>query len=570
VQPTISTVNKSQKSKSNKSFLALTLLQFRNHISANPFADKKKFVLSILWFVLKFVFIGLLIYAVMILLIYNKLITLGDMVDTKVVVFVLSIMIFVSLVYTIFGITKHLYFDIDNKILLSMPLRANAIFISKILVYFFNNFKRNLLFFLPFLIVVGIFNRSVFEPSYYIVMILSLIVLTVLIVSVAALLSIPAMFVAMFFKNFPPIKFVVYLAITVYLTYLVFRIIAYLPEEFDLMQQLSVFYHSLQKVFDGFSNALPFMKRLVQMIVGEYNFVDYYAVTINTFITFLVVFGIILASNTIVYFGSRPLFLKMAASSFEYRRNRVLLKKHNSHNVPLLSHIKKELLTSVRSAELFAKDFGVIVILPLVLFLLNKIFAAMDLSPLGEAIAMSVSLLMMSLIVLCMNSSIASCLSREGAAFYHLRTTPQKPLQKIVAKIAIKVCTTIFAIITTVMLIAFYFEKITAFGGTMMVLITLFIALGHAIWCIELDIVKPLYRQYSGESTNIANRNETKAYSIAFVVSILLVVVAYWLLMEGVNAGLVKLAFLAAGFLAIRIAILAVKIAPGFRQLMNN
>ncbi|MCL2599350.1 MAG: hypothetical protein FWD76_05545 [Firmicutes bacterium] len=554
-----------------KSFWALTMLQLRNHFGAGELRNPKKLVLSLLWFLVKFAFATGAILGLLKILILQHLIVLGNTLDTKVVVFVGGILILLSLFTSLFSVTKHLYFDPENKIILTMPMSANLVFVSKVLVYFFAKFKSNLMLFLPFFLALGICNSIVFSPDYYVVMILSLIVVTLLIVSIAALLSIPAMFVAMFFKNFPIAKFLVYLAITLGVTFAVYQAINGLPEYFDLRQQFAVYYHKIQEVFIGFGERLPFMKRLVQMIVGEYNSrYNYSSVTANTVATFAMVLGGIVFALGMSFLLSRKMFFKMASNSFEYKRTKSLLPKRNRKRTPLWSHIKKELIASTRSAEQFAKDFGILIVLPLVMFFLNKIYNAMDLSPKGVRYVLCSDFLMMMLLVLSMNVPIASTMSREGSAFYHLSTTPQSPIQKVIAKISIKTVTTVLAVVATTGMLVRSFDFIDNQYGILLGVSVCLFALGHICWCVELDIGKPQWRNYTGESTSVANINELKAYGYAFLVGLLAGVLCIKMMSEGVGGAVTKLVLLSILFVAVRLFLLFAKGRTGFANLSGS
>ncbi len=74
----------------------------------------------------------------------------------ELMVFIFAVIFFLSLISCTVGLMKNLYFADDNKVLITFPVNANLIFISRLIVYYIFELKRSLFLTIPIFIACGI------------------------------------------------------------------------------------------------------------------------------------------------------------------------------------------------------------------------------------------------------------------------------------------------------------------------------------------------------------------------------------------------------------------------------
>ncbi|HOO44512.1 MAG TPA: hypothetical protein PKU69_05515, partial [Bacillota bacterium] len=70
-------------------------------------------------------------------------------------IFILLLTQVMSIIGAISGLSVDIYSSKDNQILLTLPAKNDEIFLSKLVVYYINEFIRNFYFLFPFLIAYG-------------------------------------------------------------------------------------------------------------------------------------------------------------------------------------------------------------------------------------------------------------------------------------------------------------------------------------------------------------------------------------------------------------------------------
>lgn len=186
---------------------------------------------------------------------------------------------------------------------------------------------------------------------------------------------------------------------------------------------------------------------------------------------------------------------------------------------------------------------AVCIIMPILVFLMNKIFSAINTSITGNNMAYAFNLLIITLPVLASNSTAASAYSREGRAGYITKTEPVNILIPLTAKIAVNAI--LCAVSLTVA--AAVFDAFNFFGAINLVLLVLSLVLldfGHLLFSATLDIMNPKNEDYAttGESPN--NVNENISTLLAFIVSAVYALFSFKLFGETVNeSGNITVAF---------------------------
>ena len=119
--------------------------------------------------------------------------------------FVYFIIFVLNTITCTIGLSKTLYYSKDNQMLVTLPVNPNALFLSKMLVYFISEIKKCFTFAIPIFIAYGIISS--FSFVYFIWAPIMLVLLSAIPVLIGGLLSIPTNYIMAFFKKYPIKKF---------------------------------------------------------------------------------------------------------------------------------------------------------------------------------------------------------------------------------------------------------------------------------------------------------------------------------------------------------------------------
>ena len=533
-----------------KKLKPLVMMQLKDKIDLSYFKSKKQTIAKVILSVLAFAIITATIYGLFYIARLLKIFHLVDIIPPSVVVVVFTIMEILALISCTYGLMKSLYFAKDNQVLLTLPATTNQVFVSKIIVFYLYELIKNCYFVLPLFYAYGLISGlSIF---FYVWAPICVIVISALTVSIAALLSIFAMIISMFLKNFGVIRIMLFATIASVITWLIISVINLIPENLDVVGAWGTIFWSIQDFLTAFTtNALPFTK-ITEMVVGGYVGLQPILFSLTTLWVLLSVIATIAVALGLAFLISRPIFFKMAAKPFEYRKvaleRHIRNKKHNS----FYSSVKKETKIIFRTPDDFFSLVGTAIALPILVLLLNRIFASMSTRLLGDYMTVSFNMLIILLIALSSNGKMASVYSREGAASYLIKTRPQEYRAGLIAKLIPNTVVTITSIIVAVVTFRI-FSSLSVFNTICFALSVIAIYLLHMLWSAEMDIMNPQSNQYATTGNHINNPNEIKSSIIMFFLAFLFFGVSLFLSIEDIKVSWIKVLLLASALLGYRI-----------------
>lgn len=544
-------------------FRALVLMQLKDKVDVSYLKSVKATIFKIVLSIVKFAVITAIIYLAFYLLSYLRLVSLLNGIPQNFFNLVFTIMILLSIIVCTVGLVKNLYFTRDNALLLTFPVARTTVFTSKLLVYYIYELVRNLTYLLPLFIAYGIINGMPFY--YYFWVILMYPIITAVPVVIGALLSIPLMYIMSFVKQnkwLEVILFVIFLGGIV--TALIFLIGA-IPSNINLVGTWGTTYWEIQDFLTSFNNIFVPFGWLATMVVGQRYGITNEMFTSTQWFSLLGTIGLIVVIVGLLYVLVRPLYFKMASTPFEYKKTKVTktpkIKKHGS----FLSAVKKEFIVYFRTPEKLYTLLFILLGMPIAIFLLNQIYAAMDTRLSGANMAVAFNILMILLIALSSSTSIAHVYSEEGASSYLLKTIPRPYLQTLSSKLVVNAIFVTLAIIASVAIFT-SFVSYTAWQGILIFLIVELAYLGHLMWSAELDIMNPQTWQYQTTGTHINNPNEMRSTLYALLVSALLAFLTYFFIGENLTSVWYKILFVAAIFFALRLYLYISKIKVYFKE----
>ena len=140
-----------------KSLMILVKMQLKEQLNFKRLdienVNRFHIIASILGAVLKFALVTALC---VVFLIVSKLLGLFSFanlpVPSTVISLVFSVMLLASIISCVVGLTKSMYYARDNAVLLTLPCMPIQVYLSKLIIFFIFELKRNLSFIIPLFI----------------------------------------------------------------------------------------------------------------------------------------------------------------------------------------------------------------------------------------------------------------------------------------------------------------------------------------------------------------------------------------------------------------------------------
>ncbi len=543
--------------------LTLIKMQLKDKIDFGFLLSTKQTIFKIVLTLIKFIVVAAIAFVAFYVLSYLRLVSVVPGIPQNFITVLLSVMLILSIITCTYGLMKNLYFTKDNQLLLTLPVTRTQMFTSKLVVFYCYEVIKNTFFYLPILIAYGIING--FPIWAYLWLIVDVFLLTAVPVCIGALLSIPAMYIAKFLKQYKVLGYILLvLFIAGIITGVVFVITA-IPENINLIADWATTFKSIQNILNTFVNIFTPLAWLVTALIGTR-----YGIANQLFTSTQVLYILGAIAFCAVVFGLayllvRPLYFKMASSPFEFKKTTKTKTYKNKKHHFILSSIKKDMILMARSPEKFVGLFSIAVVMPIAILLLNKIYGAMDTRLAGQQMAMIFNFFIIMLFALSTNINLAHVYSEEGASNYHLRTNPQAHTRLLLSKLVLNFVVMTISVIISVAI----FTKFSGFSVqdaifSFLIVECTFIA--HMAWSAELDIMHPQTAQYQMVGHHVSNPNDTKSSVFMFLLSALVTFLIFFFIGEGQSVGLIKIFVFVALFMALRIWLYINKIKVYFKE----
>ena len=520
-----------------KQLFKLTLLQLRDKIDFSWVKSIKTLIRTIIFGILKFAVVVAIAFAVLYLLVYVDFINKTICILPLFTIF-LALMVFLNLLSATYNLMKSLYFADDNKVLITLPITPNKLFVSKLLVYFFFELKKSLGLLVPAIIGFLLFEVNSYKSVEitnitFLWMIVPTLLLILMQVLVAALLSIPFLYIYQFFKKTPILDLIgIIIAVGVGL-FVVIRLISLIPANIDLNIQWPFFVNKFEtfiRGFDKYAYPINFYSRVYFGEIAPSGSI-HYVLTGATFIKALICLGAIVVLGLIAFFLIKPFYFKMMNKTFEFDKNPNLVQKKNIKHKRYVTYANKEFKLSFRDFDISGSYIAVYIIVPILLFFMDRVISAFSTSLRGDNIAIAVNLLLTVLPLLASNSTIATLYSKEGRTAYITKTNPVNPFIPLVSKLLFNLIFSVPSIVGCAVIFA-DFSGLGVWIAISFALSVLLLQYAHIFFSAAQDIMNPQNEVYATTGSNFNNPNETTSTVVAFVVSFILAGFFYLILNE--------------------------------------
>lgn len=478
-----------------------------------------------------------------------KIFSILGIVPATLITAIYTLIFVLSVITCTIGLTNALYLASDNRILLTLPAQANVVFLSKFVLYYIFELKKNATLLLPMYVAYGIVCHAVWY--FYPWLIICYFFVSLLPVAVSAVLSVPALYAYSFIKHFKWLQAILILAVTSVIGLCVFKVIGLIPENINFAGRWGSISESIQAALAQFAAFVAPLDKINLMIMGGTTAIRTSLFTINTLWGILISLGTIGVCVGFAVLIARPLYTKMASSQFEFDKKSLSERKNKVYKRNVTSLVY-ETLRSLRSSRFVVKQLVSLLLLPVAVFFLNKTYAAMNTALTGQYMTMGFSLLVCLLIVTSDNVSYASVYSVDGAARPIAKTQPLNPQISLVARLIPRAVVILISTITAVCMWQSV-TGLTSYDTAMLGLIIIFIGWAHLLWSAEMDLMRPQHEQFATVGVSFDNPNERNSTIVAFLLSIVVAFVTYFILSEGQAAAVTKIAILSFVFLAVRV-----------------
>ena len=487
-------------------------------------------LVSIVAAVLKFALVTAVFAVILFVVNYLGLFSYNQTTPTTVMSIAFAIMMIASLVSCTINLTNSMYYSRDNAILLTLPCRPVQVFLSKLIIFYAYELKRSFEFIVPLFIAFYILHG--YPVLAYIWLIICFVFISLFTVALATLISIPAMWISNIFRQNRYLQIGTIITIVTAVVIALFYVISLIPENLDLLATMPVTMNRIKAWLAGtYIENFGAYHRFTLMFLGVsgQSLLSLFptAITLGRFAILLGFDAVLLTLGMALVL---PLFYKMASTPFEYLKKSVKPRKNRATHKKL-STFFTEMIIAIKNPSRMFSNVGVMISIPLLTFLLNKIFLAMNTDELGNSMVVAFNVLIILLVALNANASAASIYSRDGRAAYLIKTQPTNPAIILFSKLLPDAlfCTVSLLATLVVLLIS---TELGVINVILLILGIIFIYFAHLLYCAELDIMNPQYEIYATVGASDSNPNETKATLSAFLIAFITAAASMLLLID--------------------------------------
>ena len=313
----------------------------------------------------------------------------------------------------------------------------------------------------------------------------------------------------------------------------VIRLILLIPENIDLNIQWPSFVKSFEDfiiAIDRYAYPVNFYSRVFFGEVAPTG-TTHYVLTGMTFVKTLICVGAVLVLGLIAFFLIKPFYFKMTNKTFEFDKNPNLVQRKNIRHKKYVTYANKEFKLSFRDFDISGSYIAVYIIVPILLFFMDRVISAISTSLRGDNIAIAVNLLLTVLPLLASNSTIATLYSKEGRTAYITKSNPVNPFIPLTSKLLFNLIFSIPSIVGCAIIFA-DFSELGVGIAIMFALSVLLLQYAHIFFSAAQDIMNPQNEVYATTGSDFNNPNETRSTVVAFVVSFIIAGLFYLILNE--------------------------------------
>ena len=550
-------------SESWRALSTLVKMQLKEKMDMSYLRSVKGIIFKLVWLLIEFAAITAVIAVVFN---YVKLLGLFSLVKdipVSVISIIFAVMLALSIVTDTVGLMKSLYFSKDNTVLLTFPATPSLIFLSKLVTYYVFELRKSFMFMVPMFIAYGIVKG--YSLAYYPWLVLVFALISTVPVLIAALLSIPAMYFYVFLNRHKTLQYLLYTLACAGGILGVWYLLGLIPADINFIESWGETYWQVQTFLYHYTENFAVIYKLTELVVGKTMGLTNVIFHSDTLTRLLALVGADVLMTALCFLCSKPLFCRMAATPFEFKKKNAIKEKANRKRSPFFSALRKEWIGGLRSNSLLKLAGILVVIMPMAIYLLNKIYASMSLDYLGDQMTVCFNVMIMLLILTLTNIDLASVYSRDGASSYLNKVQPAPYAVLLYSKLFFPMLISLLGIVASINVFA-RFTSLSAFESVMVGVAIYATSLVHLFSAAESDIMKPQYEQYATFSDQTSNPNESFSAIFAVILSALLALVGLLLSLKTNDGVWLKLALVTSAFAAFKVFTYLSKIKAFYKE----
>ena len=525
--------------ESFRTLMTLVKMQLKEKMDMSYLRSTRKLIFKLVWLLIEFAAITAVLTVVFYFVKVLGLFSLVHDIPVSVISIVFAVMLFLSIVTDTVGLMKSLYFSKDNTVLLTFPATPSLVFFSKLAVYYVYEIKKSFMFTIPMFIAFGIAKG--YGAYYYPWLCLMFVLISTVPVLISALLSIPAMFIYVFLNRVKMLQYVLYVSVAGIGIAALWYVLGIIPADINFIESWGETYWEIQGFLRSYTEIFSPLYKFTELIVGKtvgLTNVIFHSETVRNLIILTVIDVLALV---LCFVFSKPLFCRMAATPFEFKKKNSIKEKRNGKRRPFFSALRKEWISGLRSNSFIKLSGILVVIMPMAIYLLNKLYASMNLDYAGKQMAVCFNAMVMLLILLMTNISLASTYSRDGASSYLNKVQPAPYALLLFSKLFFPM---IVALAGTVFSVGIFasFGSLSSTDSVMFGVAIYSVYVFHMFSSAESDIMNPQYDQYATFSEQSNNPNETSSAIMTILVSAIVFIVSFFLSSKSNDGVWVKIA----------------------------
>lgn len=541
----------------------LSLMQLKEKMDLSFLGNFKKTLFKTIWTIVEFAVVAVVCYFVFYFAgILGVFSLIGD-VPTSVMTIVFTLMMALSLVSTTAGLVKSLYFSKDNSVLLTLPVTPSLVFLSKLVVYYVYELRKNFMFIVPMFLAYGFFKGMVIW--YYPWMLFLFVFVSVLPVLLSALLSIPCMYVYQLIRKVQVIQYILYAVLAGGLIALGWYLIGLIPANINFVETWGTTFWEIQAFLEGFTKTFTLMHAFTTLIVGKTQGLRLVLFDISSLWGALILIATTALLLVLCFVLAKPLFYRMASKPFEFSKDESITGKKNVKTGGFLSALLKEIKIGIRGNSFIKHGAIVVVVLPMAIALLNKMYSAMNTRFLGMQMTVAFNLMVVLLILLLTNIDMASAYSRDGSTAYLNKVQPTSYAKILFAKLVMNLLITLVGVILTTVVFSTY-SSMSPINNVLFGVVSYLVYACHLFWSAETDLMNPQYAQYATFNEQANNPNENTSVLLLFILSLIFFVLALFFGLEDATSVFVKLTFVAAALTVFKVYTYFTKIKLYYKE----
>ena len=546
-----------------KKLFTLVTMQLADKLDFSFIKKFRSALFTIILSLVKFIVVTVAFYLLFMVCSMLSVFGLGKEIPDTVIAVIFTIIQLLSIITCTVGLTDSLYKSQDNRVLLTLPVEHDQVFFSKLIMYFVYEIRKNLFFTLPLFIAYGINNSAIFY--YYLWLIVGFVLVSLLPVALGAVLSIPWLYISQFIDKHRILQGVLIVAIGLIIAEILFKLVSIIPENINIVAQWNNISENVIKPFlTKFTEIFSPFYYITLMIVGGTLAISKNIFSGNAFLYFLAVLAFLVVCIVVAYLLAKPLFFKMASKQFEYEKKVIPEKKNKVHN-RYLSPFFQNLKRNFRSSKYIALIMLQLLLPSILIFLLNKLYSAMQTSFNGQFMTKAFNMLVLYLTVLSFNNEYASVYSKDGNARFIEKTRPITPWVLTFSRLVPRI------IISTISVVGATCFYVFTSGASIFELVCVSItgsalSVAHLLWSAEMDIMNPQSDQYATLGLEFDNPNVKKATLFALLISAIFAFLVYFLAPSGLNSTFIKLAIISLAFMGARVYLYFIRVKLYYKE----